>query len=105
MSTINAYLEELEAQLRGHDGGDAVDEPRCGDGGEDDQPEPDEDVDLLVDDVYRQDAHRVVGLHRARRAEFPKGEVWRVRNILGSGHEESTVFSPTIPDFLDILAA
>ena len=37
----------------------------CGDDGEEDEPEPDEDVDLLVDDVERQDAQTVDGLDRA----------------------------------------
>ena len=36
-----------------------------GDDGEEDEPEPDEDVDLLVDDVERQDAQTVDGLDRA----------------------------------------
>ena len=35
------------------------------DDGEEDEPEPDEDVDLLVDDVERQDAQTVDGLDRA----------------------------------------
>ena len=39
-----------------------------GDDGEEDEPEPDEDVDLLVDDVERQDAETVDGLDRARGA-------------------------------------
>ena len=36
-----------------------------GDDGEEDEPEPDEDVDLLIDDVERQDAQAVDGLDRA----------------------------------------
>ena len=36
-----------------------------GDDGEEDEPEPDEDVDLLIDDVERQDAQTVDGLDRA----------------------------------------
>ena len=39
-----------------------------GDDGEEDEPEPDEDVDLLVDDVERQDAETVDGLDCARGA-------------------------------------
>lgn len=56
-------LEQLEAQLGGHDDEEAVDEPRGGDGGEADEPEPDENVDLLVDDVHRQHAHGIVSLN------------------------------------------
>jgi len=38
------------------------DQAEDGEAAEDDEPEPEEDVDLLVDDVDRQDADRVVGL-------------------------------------------
>ena len=34
--------------------------------GDDDVPQPEEDVDLLVDDVHGQDAEAVVALHGAR---------------------------------------
>ena len=41
---------------------------------EDDEPEPEEDVDLLVDDVDRQDANRVVSLNCARRTVLTIGK-------------------------------
>ena len=51
----------------GGDGDDAddVDQVEGGEDGEDDVPEPEADVDLLVDDVQGEHAHRVVHLDRA----------------------------------------
>lgn len=43
-------------------------EPRDGGGEQDDEPEPEEGVDLLVDDVEGHHAHCVVRLYRARRS-------------------------------------
>lgn len=60
------HLEQPKSDFGGGDDEEAVDEPRGGDGGEADEPEPDENVDLLVDDVHRQHAHGVVRLDGAR---------------------------------------
>ena len=38
--------------------------------GKDDEPEPKEDVNLLVDDVKRKNTETVFCLHRSRRTEF-----------------------------------
>ena len=38
----------------------------CGDDGEEDEPEPDEDVDLLIDDVYGKYALDIVPGRRRR---------------------------------------
>ena len=40
------------------------------DDGQDDEPEPEEDVDLLVDDVEREDAQTVELLHRPGRTKL-----------------------------------
>ena len=40
------------------------------DEGDNDEPEPEEDVDLLVDDVEGEHAQRVQLLHRTRRTEL-----------------------------------
>ena len=40
------------------------------DQGEEDEPEPDEDIDLLVDDVEREDTETILGLHTATRSIF-----------------------------------
>ena len=40
------------------------------DDGQDDEPEPEEDVDLLVDDVEREDAETVKLLHRPGRTKL-----------------------------------
>ena len=44
-----------------------------GPGGEDDVPEPQEDVDLLVDDVHGEDAEAVLVLDRAGGAVLVEG--------------------------------
>ena len=43
-----------------------------GDDGHDDEPEPQEDVDLLIDDVERKHAETVKLLNCSRRTEFVK---------------------------------
>ena len=53
-----------------------------GDDGEEDEPEPDEDVDLLVDDVQRQHAETVEALHCARRSELVEGAFCNLENKL-----------------------
>ena len=49
----------------GEDCGESVEEADSGESAEEDEPEVEEDVDLLVDDVNGQDAQRVVGLDGA----------------------------------------
>ena len=44
-----------------------------GPNGESDEPEPQEDVDLLVDDVHGQDAEAVLALDRARGTVLVEG--------------------------------
>ena len=60
-----AHSQQGGAQRRHEDLGDARQEVYAGDDGQDDEPEPDERVDLLVDDVQRQHAHGVVFLNRS----------------------------------------
>jgi len=57
-------LDHGSADACGQEDGAAVGHEETGDGGEEDEPEPEEDVDLLVDDVERQHAQPVVTLHR-----------------------------------------
>ena len=52
-----------DAHARVEDGQGAVDEGEGAGDGEEVEPEPEEDVHLLVDDVDRQNAHRIVALH------------------------------------------
>ena len=54
------------SHARDRDDGEHIDQVETGQDREDDEPEPEGDKDLLVDDVQGQDAHRVVGLNRAR---------------------------------------
>ena len=55
--------DEWDPELWHAEDDEPVDERESGDDGDDDQPEPDEDVDLLVDDVEGQDAEAVFLLH------------------------------------------
>ena len=47
------------------DGEEPVDQPDTGDRGQEDEPEVEEDVDLLIDDVQRENTQSVVGLDGA----------------------------------------
>ena len=61
-------MDNVDSEISGEDGEESVEEPRGGDGAQEDEPEVEEDVDLLVDDVDGQDAQRVVGLDGAGRS-------------------------------------
>ena len=47
----------------GEDGGEPVEEADGGESPEEDKPEVEEDVDLLVDDVQRQNTEGIVSLN------------------------------------------
>ena len=66
---VGAGVDDVDPHVVGDDGEKAVDEPDPGDCGEEDEPEVEEDVDLLVDDVEREDAEGVMLL------ESPGGAV------------------------------
>lgn len=58
-----SFADDHDLPEAGHgDHGDDVDDVDAGDDGEDDEPEPESDIDLLVDDVESQDTHGVVFL-------------------------------------------
>merc|ERR1719461_952440 len=63
-------LHDAESQPGDHKQGQSVHREETGDEGKEDEPEPEEDVDLLVDDVEREDTETVFCLHRSRRTEF-----------------------------------
>lgn len=90
------------------DHGDDVDDVDAGDDGEDDEPEPESDIDLLVDDVESQDTHGVVFLDCAGGSIFVEGTLGysgenrhhricsfrvllidEVENICAIGHEDT----------------
>ena len=48
--------------------------------GKDDEPEPKEDVNLLVDDVQRENTEPVELLHRARGTELVEGALRHLHN-------------------------
>ena len=60
-----------DAEGEAGEGGDPVEDGRGGDDGEDHEPEPEEDEDLLDDDVGGKEAQEVHGLHAAALAHLP----------------------------------
>ena len=58
-------LDHVSPHWRNGDDSQDVEQIERGQDSQDDEPEPQEDVDLLVDDVEGQDAHGVVTLDRA----------------------------------------
>lgn len=58
-----ASSEEVEAELRTADNGSTVYERHPREEREDDKPEPEEHIDLLVDDVQRENAQTIELLH------------------------------------------
>lgn len=57
-------------EFRHHDDEDPVYHENSQQGGQNHEPEPDEDVSLLVDDIERQDTKAVMGLDGTRRTIF-----------------------------------
>ena len=55
-------VEKKEPKLRYDQSQDPVDEEKDGDAAKDDEPEPEDEVDLLVDDVLGEDTDPVVDL-------------------------------------------
>ena len=53
-----------------HDQDEVVDDVDASNDDQEDQPEPDEDIDLFIDDIYGQHAEGVVGLDGSRRSIF-----------------------------------
>ena len=76
-----ADVEQVGPHARRQDDDEPVEEDEGCEEAEDEEPEPEEDVDLLVDDVQRQDAEGVVLLHLAGRAEL-------VESALGHARED-----------------
>ena len=63
--SIWSEVDYVDSEIFREDGEESVEEPRGGDSAEEDKPEVEEDIDLLIDDVDRQNAQRVVGLDGA----------------------------------------
>ena len=78
-------VQEVCAHLRADDNDDPVDDDEEAKDGERDEPEPEEDVDLLVDDVEGQDAEGVVLLHLAGGSELVEGALCHPRKDVDHG--------------------
>ena len=77
--TSNTNVNEPFCDLLGCDGDGPDHEVDGGPDGEGDVPEPEEDVDLLVDDVHGQDAEAVLVLHRAGGTVLVEGALGHLR--------------------------
>ncbi len=80
-----AHAQGEGANVRAEHDGEAVDQHQEGQQPQEEQPEPDEDVNLLVDNVERQDAEGVVLLNVARRAKLVKGALGHSREDIDHG--------------------
>ena len=67
---MRSHLNHGSSDAGSEEDSDAVDEEDAGDGGDDDEPEPEEDVDLLIDDVEGQHAQAVMSLRGPARPEL-----------------------------------
>ena len=85
-------LDHGSADACGQEDGAAVGHEETSDGGEKDEPEPEKDVDLLVNDVEWQHAQPVVTLHRP---------AWSVlwERALGNLAEQTSTYMDGCKDF------
>ena len=76
------YLNHGSSDAGSEEDSDAVDEEDAGDGGDDDEPEPEEDVDLLVNDVEGQHAQAVMSLRGPTRPELVEAALGHLEIIM-----------------------
>ena len=77
--------DENDPELGHGEDDEPVDEGQSWYDGDDDQPEPDEDVDLLVDDVQGKNAEAVFLLHGTGRTVVVEGALGYLGKYLGHG--------------------
>jgi len=80
-----SYVEEVGAHPGTDDYHETVDDNQGGEDAEDQEPEPQKNVDLLVDNVEWQDAERVMFLHLARSTELVEGALGHARKDVDHG--------------------
>ena len=61
--SIRSGKDDHDSEIVGEDCGESVEEADGREGAEEDEPEVEEDVDLLIDDVQRQNTESVVSLN------------------------------------------
>lgn len=79
---LEAFLDDGLAAVGHQHYGYAVQHSGAGHNRQDDEPEPEEDVDLLVEDVERQYAERVQLLYRSGGTVFVEGALGHAREHL-----------------------
>ena len=66
-------VQEVDSHPWAEDNHGPVNADQSGQTHEEDQPEPEEDVDFFIDNVKRQDAHRIVLLYLSGCSKFVEG--------------------------------
>ena len=74
-----ADVQQVGSHPRAQDDDQPVEEDQCGQEAQDQEPEPQKDVDLFVDDVEREDAEAVVLHHGTGRAVLVKRALRHLR--------------------------
>ena len=65
------------------------------DQGEEDEPEPDEDIDFLVDDVEREDTETILGLHTATRSILVESTFGHLKQFIFAQNDVIYKFIPS----------
>ena len=78
-------VEQIGSHFGTDDDDDPVDNDQEAENAEENEPKPEKDVNLLVDDVERQEAKRVVLLHLARGAELVERALGHAREHVDQG--------------------
>ena len=61
--SVRSGIDDHHSEIVGEDGGESVEETHGGECAQEDEPEVEEDVDLLVDDVQGQNTQGIVSLN------------------------------------------
>lgn len=97
-------FDEVYLNRRRTDDGQLVDETDCRDESQSDEPEPEKDVNLFVDDVERENAQAVDVLNRARGSVLVKGALGQLREDPGHRVHPVVLIFPREPqDFQTVI--
>lgn len=99
---LEAFLHDRLAPAGHQHYGHAVKHSPAGYDRQDDKPEPQEDVDLLIEDIERQHAERVQLLYRAGGTELVEGALGHARKYLD--HRVATLLLIHVAELEDLRA-
>ena len=80
-TVVEILLDDPDSEGKGDDGEDPVEDREGGDHGKNDKEEPEEDKDLLIDDVEGKNAHAVMFSHCSRWSIHVKCALGHLKNI------------------------